>query len=350
MLLVIFGAGASYDSCSSLRVSGTGVEHERPPLADQLFNARPQFRAALSQFPKGRYVVSRLENPLPGSTVEHELELLQAQAKDDPERPRQIASIRFYLRLMLWECVKRWLDEAGQVTNYMQLMDSIRHNQHQNETLLLTFNYDTMLEHALEGMGSRFRSFDDYVNGPYKLIKLHGSVNWVHNVTTRLDNIANTDERYVTQELIERAAELQFGDMEIVDAPVSRIGDKAFFPALAIPTETKASYECPEDHVEKLAAHLEKVTEIIVVGWRAEEKTFLHLLASKLMGTVPKIVIVAGSNQGGNEVKEKLMKAGIQTHGTDWGNITVSNGGFSEFVRRDADRFLGSREKVWDTV
>jgi hypothetical protein len=54
VLLVIFGAGASYDSVAHLPLSGSGdriLNSERPPLANQLFENRPIFVKAMKRFP-----------------------------------------------------------------------------------------------------------------------------------------------------------------------------------------------------------------------------------------------------------------------------------------------------------
>ena len=49
---------------------------------------------------------------------------------------------------------------------------------------LVTFNYDTLLEHALAKQFNRtFDVLDDYVSSPeYKVFKLHGSQNWGRRV------------------------------------------------------------------------------------------------------------------------------------------------------------------------
>ena len=72
MLLVVFGAGASYDSAPSYRVpkgdesfQGDGpipVEQNRPPLADGLFENRGFFSATLTKFPKCQPLVPYLRH------------------------------------------------------------------------------------------------------------------------------------------------------------------------------------------------------------------------------------------------------------------------------------------------
>ena len=122
MLLVIFGAGATYDSCSSfLPESHPDI---RPPLAKDLFVVKGNFRDHMRQYPKCFDVLPRLESPPAGSTVEHELGKLQASG--DYEVPRQLASIRFYLRDIIWDCVGKWMAETRGASNYKVLLNYIR--------------------------------------------------------------------------------------------------------------------------------------------------------------------------------------------------------------------------------
>lgn len=53
MLLIVAGAGASYDSILALKPQvSAAVEQIRLPLANQLFDARPAFEAAMREMPR----------------------------------------------------------------------------------------------------------------------------------------------------------------------------------------------------------------------------------------------------------------------------------------------------------
>ncbi len=62
MLLVIFGAGASYDSvpARSFSFSQYNSLPDRPPLVKQLFDDRPEFVEDLDQFPLCKRIVPHL--------------------------------------------------------------------------------------------------------------------------------------------------------------------------------------------------------------------------------------------------------------------------------------------------
>ncbi|MBI1894709.1 MAG: hypothetical protein HYS14_11415, partial [Candidatus Rokubacteria bacterium] len=208
MLMVIFGAGASYDSAPSYP-PGMGLV-ERPPLADQLFENREQFAGVLKQFPECHEIVPRLRHRS-GNSVERELEALQAQAETHPERHRQLAAVRYYLQLMLFDCQARWEDLIKGVSNYKTLLDDINRLKKGQQVCLVTFNYDTLLESALPTVGTQIHGLRDYITGNYKIIKLHGSINWGREVDTPIENPDARDPRDTIRELIRRAGEIRIG-------------------------------------------------------------------------------------------------------------------------------------------
>src|SRR5260370_2316580 len=295
MLMVVFGAGASYDSVPFLPPDKPPLEpvspislarprYDRPPLADQLFETRPEFQKAMLRFQKCLPVIPYLQDP--GATVERVLEKFQAEANEYPERHRQLAAIRYYLHFVLWELEHRWDKVAQGVTNYRTLLDQIqRWRKPEQQVCLATFNYDRMLEAALPTVGIRIQDLNDYIaSEDYKIIKLHGSTNWareVHNVPFDIDS-RNTWQ--VAFELIDHAPDLVISQnyRMVTEYPIGKLDGLALFPALAIPLETKRSFECPEEHLATLRQCIGKVSKLLIIGWRGMEDHFLRLLADNL--------------------------------------------------------------------
>jgi hypothetical protein len=190
MLMVVFGAGASYDSIPQLRPGASSklpahsladavvAEQYRLPLANELFDNRPDFVRAIQRFPKCQAVIPYLRQPPPGKTVENVLEALQTEASNYPERIRQLAAIRYYLHFTPWDCGRNWEAASRGVTNYKTLLDQIqRWRKPADQVCLVTFNYDGMLENALPSVGLYVRELRDYITSEeYKIIKPHGSV------------------------------------------------------------------------------------------------------------------------------------------------------------------------------
>jgi hypothetical protein len=322
MLLVIFGAGASFDSVhhlppddysikpitSDLR-SRHGHNADRPPLAFQLFEDRPTFVALMKEFPDCLPVIPLLRGKV---AVEQQLAVLEQQAKKDPTRHRQLLAIRFYLHRMLLMCQQSWAGHHWGITNYATFLDAIRRwCEEFNETVcFVTFNYDTILEQAMDQvLGTKLynrtpgQNLGGYVSNPkYKLIKLHGSIDW--------GLVVSFPERPSSpQELLEHAAELQISDRFMKADPNIHFGNGIYgLPALAIPVEKKSEFVCPEAHRQVLVASLRSVTKVIAIGWRASEQNFLDMLHNRLTGLPPDVdlMVVSGDQEGMIETTNNL--------------------------------------------
>ncbi len=207
MLMVVFGAGASYDSVPSRPPNKFPLPH-RPPLVDELFADRSEFAEPMSLFPKIHPIIPNLRAIPEDSTLEQELEKLQKQSREHPARHGQLASVRFYLQYMLSQCQDRWNEDVAKgITNYNVLLDDIERLRRKEERIcMVTFNYDTLLEAVLHTINIEVRDIHDYVADEYyTLIKLHGSVNWAREVETVIDANHGFD---VAHELIAKADKL----------------------------------------------------------------------------------------------------------------------------------------------
>jgi|SRR5262245_6365037 len=185
MLLVIFGAGASFDAVPSHRPPVR--LKERLPLANELFDLRPAFVHGLAQLPECHEVIPRLRKH--GVAIEQELERMRDEARTYPRRHKQLAAIRFYLHSVISQCCHEWSATSRGVTNYKALIDDFERLCPTGPILLVTFNYDTMLDENLQemGLGLSFTHITKYIeHHRYKLFKVHGSTNWGRRVRLEL--------------------------------------------------------------------------------------------------------------------------------------------------------------------
>jgi hypothetical protein len=191
MLMVIFGAGASYDSSSEFPpppdTRANSPESWRPPLANYLFSNNPQrtFSHIVKEYPKLTHVLPYLRERPGGRSVEEVLEQLLDEAKAYPERRRELASIQYYLRDFLFEVTNKWIAETDGVTNYAPLIGEIlRLNRPKEPVALVTFNYDLLLDNALFSFDYKPRQPEDQFTAHpvLKLFKPHGSVDWARTV------------------------------------------------------------------------------------------------------------------------------------------------------------------------
>jgi SIR2-like protein len=350
MLLVIFGAGASYDSCPTYPPGYNGPvfggdllnNHYRPPLANELFENRPMFADAIQRFPQCQPIVPRLRS-LRGETLEAVLEDLQAKSNSYPRGAQQLAAVRYYLQFVIRQCENSWRGVAKGVTNYKSLLNEIeRGNKGKQPVCLVTFNYDTLLEDALSHFGLLIEAMDDYTKKHpfYKLFKLHGSVNWAREVAapTKAQNQGHAWS--VVNDLIERAAEIPVTQRYLLtgEHPPGVVGGTPVFPAIAIPVEKKSTFECPQHILDELMALLPEVTEILVIGWRATEAHFLERLKANLRRGAQLYIVVGPDKQQGEDTQVRICR-GLPNNPPNF--VFVDPGGFTDFIlSRRAEQFL----------
>lgn len=197
--MVIFGAGASYDSSPTYPPGGMtpppGMgdlsphdDYYRPPLAKDLFANRPLFVRALDDFPQCKAIVPRLRDPavIGGQTsVETRLQEIEEEARIYHRGAQEMAAVRCYLQSAISQCEVHWQATTRGITNYQTLLREIERTHTGTEPVcLVTFNYDTLLESALEQFGLRIGRMEDYLRNIslFRIFKLHGSVNWGQEV------------------------------------------------------------------------------------------------------------------------------------------------------------------------
>lgn len=349
MLLVIFGAGASYDSSPTYPpgTEVTGPEGDRlnnfhrPPLADELFENRPAFAEAIIRLPECQPIVPMLRD-LRGKSLEAVLQDLQEKAEKYPRGLQQLAAVRYYLQYILWQCGNAWRGVVKGVTNYKTLLDLIeRANMNTQPVCLVTFNYDTLLEDALSDFGLPIQSFPDYTKKHpfYRFFKVHGSVNWARIVENEIQNTNPTHAWSVTWEWIRRVAELRITNDYVFcqEYPTAVVGGRPAFPAIALPVEKGKNFECPPNLIEELCTLLPQITKALVIGWRATDEHFLNLLRTHVEPGVC-LHVVAGGLKDGEEAQARICQALVNNRPT---HASVSDEGFTNFIRSGtAEKFL----------
>jgi hypothetical protein len=229
-----------------------------------------------------------------------------------------------------------WLAASRGVSNYTTLFDQVdRYRTGREPVLLVTFNYDLMLEDALKHRGQNISEMPDYLAGAdYKLIKAHGSANWGRQIVGRFNSVPqHVDPMVIANRNIEKIDEIQVADSYIVvprDPPFASPAPDhpmALFPAIAIPVhESKTEFECPPAHIAALRNLLPRTTKILTIGWRARERHFLRLL-KELNVTSPWVHAVAKDEEEAAATLKELQNGGI------FGPHSASKcRGFSEFV------------------
>lgn len=325
MLLVVFGAGASYDSDPDHPprpgYSPPNIEYHRPPLANSLFDNRPQFLTAMQLFPECQPLIPRLRKE--GVVVEQELAKIETEATEYPERHRQLTAIRYYLRSALLDCQNRWRGIHHGITNYATFLDEIERWRFQNneQICFVTFNYDTMLEDSMaQVLHLQIRDMDSYRNWDnYSLFKLHGSLNWGRTIEGIKREIGAPSQFYSYLMKSPTPGRIALGVYQLCDPQMRPQPDRGgmLYPALSIPVQKKDEFSCPYDHIRALAAILPKVTKMITIGWRASEDEFLKMLLASRSALVPgirqavQLLVVTGSKEGAEQTITNLAPCGV---------------------------------------
>jgi hypothetical protein len=340
MLMVIFGAGASYDS-DYRRNPSTVAQEVRLPLAKDLFHEA--YGAHAAKYPNCVPLLKRLRD---APTVEPELENIRDESETYRYLKPQLFALRYYLRDVIADAEHRWVThQPDEQTNYIMFLEALEKWRVDagERVVLVTFNYDTMLDKALEAVSAfRFREINDLVAHPqYELYKLHGSVDWGRRYDLPSGSVVpgNNDER--DQMLIQRALDaVPVDDFRFREQ--SRATGHFLGPAVSIPVATKSDsdFECPVTHIERLKQSLPRVTRILVVGWRGQEAHFYRLWAECMVGAeaheVETVDVVDTSEEAAAGAADRVQEgiAAVRSSLRPWG------GGFSRFVNDGFQRYL----------
>ncbi len=329
MLMVIFGAGASFDSCPTYPPFqrtpddaprfGPEVEGCRPPLANSLFDNRKIFIDTLDEFPQCKGVVPSLRDTAvqQGKTsIETRLEEIRTAALGNGDAAREMVAVRCYLQRALWRCEVAWSKETHDVTNQLDLLREIdMANTSREPVCLVTFNYDRLLEAALKlrGPAYKFEKMQDYTAGdrPFRLFKLHGSVDWGLEYANPLTIMQSTSSgAEAARTAIEQGWPRRQPEVYVFSSALTLQSHdgRPIFPAIAIPVEVKNEFQCPKPMQEALKQLMPDVTRVIVIGWRASEANFRDLMNTHLRPGV-RIFVVAGGREEAMGVRDKITRA-----------------------------------------
>jgi len=324
-----------------------GLENCRPPLSTQLFGNRRIFVEAMVKFKDCMGLISGLRQD--SFAVEKTLAKVQEQGRKYPRVAQELAAVRYYLHFSIYACQNEWRQFHKGITNYATLLREIDRWRYEfsEEVCFVTFNYDTMLEEAMDQvLKIKFPDLASYIAvRDYALFKVHGSIDWgIEMNGYNRHGFSPGDEyskgsiptRDTYQFFIDHAASINLSSRyrKTSHYPMYLEGDVFLFPAVAIPVENKDECVCPADHVEALGKRLQKVNKIITIGWRATEDKFVSMLTPMIQGNTH-FMIVTGTQDG---AKATFQNIGGRAHHVS----KLIGGGFTSLIKNlsDLDAFL----------
>ena len=341
-LAIIFGAGASFDFVPTYPPpdsSNSAVRDLRIPLANQLFENRAEFASIAEKLRTLPPIVPQLRHRTGNKSVEEVLEELRSMERDHlywARRQRELMAVRFYLQKAIWWAETAMVHQARGISNYGTLLAYIEEFRRSREpVILITFNYDTLIERALSSeFNYTFKDINDYVRrDEYKLFKLHGSVNWGNPIMddARLD--IRQDEQEVINSIIDLAGNFDYEieDFVVTGKPGVVFEKWAYLPALSIPVRMKSRFSCPKHWLPLLERSLEGVSNLLVIGWSGGEDHFLKKLVPALNKNPDLTLTVVTNNQpSASETQTRLATAGLKMN-RHYFNLR----GFTNFIVSD---------------
>jgi hypothetical protein len=304
-------------------------------LAKDLFASR--FAEIVARYEAVQGIIPQLRL---AKEVEPALEALFAEQKQRPHRVRQLLAATYYIRDVIADAQDDWMKgRADRITNYIELIEQIeiwRQDQEEKSVALVTFNYDTLLEKAIQSIiGQRFVGIDDYIENPtpYSVFKLHGSINWWTGIVHRDHGHPMTMRHWADRILQGTRAPDPLGTFLVAEAEDR--SSEAMIPAIALPivTKTDRDFACPPAHLHPLREMLPRADRVLVIGWRGAEGHFYALWKDSFRPGQfpPKRVLVVDTDAGVHEAWQNLKTS---AHWLPEG--VLFKGGFSSFIGSDA--------------
>jgi len=349
MKLIILGAGASFDSVYR---SYNSAESDpwKPPLGNELFDTREEFNEIISKYSGAKSLRADI---LSYNDIETYFQnkwnfIKEHYAKD---LLANFINIQYYLSELFYKITLNYSDSG--LSNLDVLVQkayeySIRSNQ---DIVFVTFNYDLFIERAISRVLDRhFNTINSYIDNNLKLIKCHGSCNWFKKIDAQkigynIYNSRNSIYHYIHEKRIDLSEinsclgdkfHLYNNDSDFRHTGIK--GDQNFyypyFPQLLIPLKTKDEFVLPQNHLNELHSTLNKVTDILIIGWKGSEEYFNKILSDHFKNRTVKITVVNCRDKSINEQFNTFnINASISFYDNMIATQTYPQGSFSQYIQ-----------------
>jgi len=331
--MYVFGAGASANCLFGEGKVKLKNSDFRPPLGNEMFAER--FDSIIHKYPGLRQVLPKFESK--GNNIESILEddWLELMASRNIDLSSKHIHLQFYTMEIFELISKRISKEFFRYNLYSLFIQKLFSNLHNSvNPVIVSFNYDTILDSALEeNLNITFSDMNKYMNpkanSPFLFFKPHGSWNWgwgfdrAKIMEFEPDIVNLLYQKRVTPATIYYnllGPKMLVSDgwgLEAKNHPhsIGRItlnknrikikerGGK-YFPALLLPYRDKDEFVMPHAHQLQMEFVIPYIEELVLIGWKGNEKLFNTKLKEGIR-SLKKIIIV---NPDSDSVKEELSK------------------------------------------
>jgi len=337
----------------------------RPPLTKELFepkvmgpdkglfnDRRRNVEESLSHYPRARSlrgdIALRLSDSEGDRAAETLEQVLMSFRDGSRNRFRRFQQVPFFLRELLGEVSAKFIKNGvNSGENFDVLLDNLL--EAFDEVLFVTLNYDLFLEKAIETVANSVPGAREalgmgwYIQDPHwKLVKLHGSVDWVRAFTppaSILGDLPSDNVRGTALEVLDKLFidEVDLGEIELVlKWDRWRNGAKFLYPAIAVPVDdARQSSICPREHEQAAEQFLTDCENYLFLGTRGKDNDLVQLLSKS--GACRVVGIVAQGEEDCKETQSNLQEAldfssGPQIYYSSGFTGFVRDGGLADFL------------------
>lgn len=349
-ILVILGAGASYDS---LGPANSGIS---PPLTNLLAESSGFTRSIVEKFPMARPVLVKLRHALSVSSttdarlrsfsLEEALAEYRQNSVNNQMTMKQITAFRFYLRELLYRSALRVQEQNDGINAYSRLVHELVNwsNKTNQIVCFINFNFDPLLEWACQvEIPFKPERLKDYYGGKRVFVlKPHGSVLWSWEDEGIPEEIGI--EPY---ESVIDCGEPNGGESFVLHAcktPTDMFPDKntnlfnCAYPALALPMTGEKTFVWPDEQEDLFRNRFQigAFGKILTIGWRGNEEHFVNLLTDRVSNHSTLWTVTSQNPGDTEEVLRNLSPVMSPTTG----RVQLTTG-FHDFVYSEMlDNFL----------
>lgn len=295
VILIVLGAGASFDFCGGKK---------RLPLTNGLFSE--DYAELRSLYPRVREIYHDLADVVDLEGYFQKKWSIITRSYN-PSLLKAIISTQFYLQQLMMKLSE---ENSDQYPNHysaliQQMRDYILLSDSRVRFIVVSFNYDTLFEKELNKvMNYHFNMITDYdkPENHISLIKIHGSADWYRPFQKRvqhrpaksfseISSITNSCD-FLPDIISQLSQEIEIFDGQTYMATqVNRntktnlksgrnefFNETYFMPHLLIPYASKDAFMVPDSQIRRMKTMLEKCSRAYCIGWKGNEKKFIDIL------------------------------------------------------------------------
>lgn len=333
-LTIILGAGASSDIIGSKNRNLLLDGAYKPPLTKELFNIHKDLEPILERYGDAHTAIISMRA---AQREDKSLEQLLRELKESEEKEEKLQFKQIPLCLQdLFTQVS--FSYCKYPANYVYLIGRVLRKKFSQITFLTT-NYDYLLESALVS-SSKFTNIDDYIsNRQWKLIKLHGSINWGRDINKDLLSGRSLNRVELLNMVRRLDLNKDLKDTIVLDASYNeRERHTVRYPAITVPLDNKYEINCPPEHIKALEANLSTCPNYLIIGSSGKDDDLLDIL-QKNVRTVHNLLVI-----GHGEAYKIRKRFQDKIHGfLNASNVKDVNGGFSHSIETgELESFISS--------